>query len=181
MTGLRSASRHDPLASLAFVVVLVFLWIMMILLGSLVLESFMIYPNIFHNAPERFELSLQFMSITGPAQYFRPLGMASVLGGFVTAILAWRVKSARWWIVAGVLMILAEGIVSMQYFWPRNTIMFIEGAAVHPVEVLRRTADEFQLWHWSRLAFNAASAAFVFVGFLKMYRDRVLAAARPTA
>ena len=71
-------------------------------------------------------------------------------------------------------MIICERASSMIFFWPRNTIMFVEGASVHSVEVLRQTAREFQMWHWSRLVFNAASAAFVFVGFMKLYRHKVL-------
>ncbi|MFN8440153.1 MAG: hypothetical protein U0175_05255 [Caldilineaceae bacterium] len=156
--------------NLTFVVLLINLWVMMILLGSLVLETLMIYPNIFYNAPERFGIALQFMSVTGPAQYFRPFGMASVLFGVVAVIVSWPFPSVRWWVLASVAMIACEGIVSMNYFWPRNTILFVEGAAVHSVEVLRQTALEFQRWHWSRVAFNAASAAFIFVGFLRFYR-----------
>jgi hypothetical protein len=40
---------------------------------------------------------------------------------------------------------------------------------------LRQTAREFQALHWSRLAFNAASAAFAFVGFVAFDRQRILA------
>jgi hypothetical protein len=29
-----------------------YLWVMMILLGSIVLETFMVYPNVFYNPPE---------------------------------------------------------------------------------------------------------------------------------
>ncbi len=35
----------------AFPIVLVYLWTMMILLGAIVLETFMVYPNIFHDPP----------------------------------------------------------------------------------------------------------------------------------
>jgi hypothetical protein len=69
-----------------------------------------------------------------------------------------------------VAMILSEGLISMAYFWPRNRILFIEGPAVHSVDVLRQTADEFQRMHWWRVAFNAISAAAVFTGFLRLYR-----------
>jgi uncharacterized membrane protein len=130
----------------------------------------MIYPNIFYNAPERFGIALQFFSVTAPAQYFRPFGMASVVLGVIAALASWRIQSVRWWVLASLLMILCEGVSSMLFFWPRNTILFVEGAAEHTVEVLRQTAQEFQLWHWSRLAFNAASAVFIFVGFLRFYR-----------
>jgi len=90
---------------LSLVVALVYLWIMMILLGSITMETFMIYPNIFHNAPERFDIAKQFMSVTGPAQYFRPLGMLSVLTGVGAVIAGWRSAPARWWIAASLAMI----------------------------------------------------------------------------
>jgi hypothetical protein len=35
----------------AFPVILVYLWVMMILLGAIVMETFMVYPNIFHDPP----------------------------------------------------------------------------------------------------------------------------------
>lgn len=154
-----------------FLVLLTFVWTMMLLLGGLAVETFMIYPNIFHDAPERFGLALQFLSEVGPAQYFRPFGMASVLLGVVAVLVSWRYPAARWWVVAAVVMIAAEGVDSMLFFWPRNTVLFVEGAAVHSVETLRETAREFQLWHWSRVALNTASAVFAFVGFLGFYRD----------
>jgi hypothetical protein len=162
--------RVVTMQRIRFVVLLTYLWAMMILSGSLVLETYMVYPNIFHNAPERFGIALQFMSVTGPFDYFRPFGMASVSLGVVAVLASWRISSARWWVVASLLMILSEGVSSILFFWPRNTILFVEGAAVHSVAVLRQTAQEFQLWHWSRLAFNAASAVFIFIGFLRFYR-----------
>lgn len=82
------------------------------------LETFMIYPNIFYNAPERFEIALKFMSVTGPAQYFRPFGMLSVFIGVASLVLAWRFKPARWWVLASVVMIMCEGASSMLFFGP---------------------------------------------------------------
>jgi len=72
-------------------------------------------------------------------------------------------------------MIVAEGIVSMAFFWPRNTIMFVEGSAVHSVAVLRQAAEEFQRLHWLRVSFNAISAAAAFAGFLAYYRRMLVA------
>jgi hypothetical protein len=96
-------------------------------------------------------------------------------------VLAWRVKPARWWILLSLGMIVADGLVSMLFFWPRNEILFVEGAAVHSAEVLRQTAREFETLHWSRLAFNAASAAFAFIGFVAFDRQRILAEQVPHA
>jgi hypothetical protein len=59
--------------------------------------------------------------------------------------------------------------------------MFVEGPAVHTTAVLRQTAREFQSLHWGRVAFNAASAAFIFVGFLKFYRAHIVGTVQPLA
>lgn len=162
---------------LTFAVILAYLWVMMILLGSIVLETFMIYPNIFYNPPQSFETALDFMVIRAPNDYFPPLGFFSWLTGLGSLILGWRVKSARYWILGSLLMIVAEGLFSMAFFWPRNTIMFIEGTAVHSAEFLRQTAQEFQTLHWARLAFNAVGSALIFIGFLKVYRQQIISRA----
>src|SRR5919112_150969 len=109
----------------------------------------------------------------GPvSQYFPPLGILSWLTGIGSLVLNWRVKSARYWILASLIMIVCQGLISMVFFWPRNTIMFAEGTAVHSAALLQQTAQEFQTGHWVRVAFNAAASALAFVGFLKFYRCR---------
>ena len=35
-----------------------YLWVMMILFGSIVLETFMVYPNVFHDPPASFATAL---------------------------------------------------------------------------------------------------------------------------
>jgi hypothetical protein len=159
----------------AFPVIVVYLWTMMIILGAIVLETFMVYPNIFHDPPRSLELAMEFMAVSGPADFFPPLGFVSWVTGVGAVILGWRVQAARWWILLSLLMIIADGLVSVLFFWPRNEIMFVEGAAVHSAEVLRQTAREFQSLHWSRLAFNAASAVFIFIGFVTFDQQRARA------
>ncbi len=158
---------------IAFAFTLAYLWLMMILLGSITLETFMVYPNIFHDAPRSLETTMEFMAVTSPGDFFPPLGFLSWLTGIGALILAWPVKAARYWILVSLLMIVSEGLFSMVLFWPRNTIMFTEGTEVHSVAYLKQVAQEFQTLHWSRLAFNAAASASIFVGFLKFYRHRI--------
>jgi hypothetical protein len=165
--------------TLTFGVILSFLWIMMILLGSIVLETFMVYPNIFHNPPASLALALNFMQERAPNDFFPPLGFLSWVTGLGALILGWRVKSARYWILASVLMIIGEGVASITLFWPRNTIMFVEGPAVHSAEFLRQTAQEFVTLHWLRLIFNLLGSIFIFTGFLKFYRHTVVTQTQP--
>jgi hypothetical protein len=153
-----------------------YLWLMMILLGSIVLETFMVYPNIFHDPPESLTTALEFMTIRAPSDFYPPFGFLTWVCGAASLVAAWRVRSARYWIGLSVAMIVSEGLVSMAFFWPRNTILFIEGPAVHSADVLRQTADEFQHMHWWRVSFNAIGPAAVFTGFLKLHRHTLTSA-----
>ena len=95
------------------------------------------------------------------------------MAGAAAVLLSWRTHPARWWVLLSVVMIVADGLVPMRFFWPRNEIMFVEGDTVHSTEVLRETAREFWTLRWSRLAFDAASAAFGFIGFVAFDRQRI--------
>jgi hypothetical protein len=160
---------------LAFLIVTAYLWVMMVLFGAIVLETFMVYPNIFADPPESLELTMDFLSVSGPSDFFPPLGFATWAFGAAALVLSWPVKAARWWIAFSLLMMVCEGVASMLYFWPRNEIMFVEGPEVHSAEYLKQVAREFETWHWrSRMGFNALAAASAFVGFLRLYRHRLL-------
>lgn len=169
------------LQRLTYPVVLIYLWVMMILLGAITLETFMVYPNIFRNAPESLAYASGFFTEASPATFFRPLGMLTWAVGIAAVGLSWPVGNVRRWVALSLLCIVADGVASMLFFWPRNTIMFMEGSAVHSPEVLRQTAEQFEQVHWLRVAFNAASAVFAFVGFVALDRWRMLRAAAPAS
>ena len=62
---------------IAFAFALSYLWVMIILLGSIVLENFMVYPNVFHDAPGSIETTMEFMVIRTLGVFFSPLGFLS--------------------------------------------------------------------------------------------------------
>ncbi|WP_345413422.1 hypothetical protein [Haladaptatus pallidirubidus] len=163
---------------LAFAFGMMYLWIVMILLGAIVFETFIVYPNIFHTVPESFQTSMDFMAVAGPSDFFPPVGMLAVVTGIGAVSLSWREKSVRYWLLASVLLlIIALFILSVFFFWPRNTIMFEEGVAEHSVAVLKQTAWEFQMGHWIRLGTSIATSALAFIGVLKLYK-RVIVSRR---
>jgi uncharacterized membrane protein len=146
----------------------------MTLFGAIVFETLIIYPNIFHDIPRSFETAIAFMVVKGPHDFFPPVGMGILILGILTTLLGWHVKAARYWILGSVIIIIVgEFLFSMFFFWPRNTIMFVEGTAVHSVAYLKQTAQEFQTGHWLRLAMSAAASILSFIGFLKFYRHRI--------
>lgn len=169
---------HSPrprLERFALPVTTGYLWVMMILLGAIVLETFMIYPNIFSDPPQSLDLSMEFLSVRGPSDFFPPLGLLSWVLGTASLLLSAKVRGARVWLLVSVLAIIAEGVISMLYFWPRNEIMFVEGLTVHSAEHLRQVAAEFATFHWmSRMGLNIVSAIGAFVGFCVLYGGRVV-------
>ncbi len=87
--------------------------------------------------------------VTGPADFFPPMGAVTVLAAVVALLLAWPIREARLWFVGSLAsLVLGEFLYSVLFFWPRNEIMFDEGLAVHSVDVLRQTAAEFETGHW---------------------------------
>jgi hypothetical protein len=76
------------------IVVGAYLWVMLILFGSIVLETFMVYPNIFHDPPASLATSLEFMRIRAPSNFYPPLGFLSWLLGAASVIAAWRTPAA---------------------------------------------------------------------------------------
>lgn len=159
---------------LALPVLSAYLWIVMTVFGAIVLETFMVYPNVFSDPPASLERTMEFLVATGPNDFFPPLGVASWVLGAAALVLNWRRPAVRWLLLLSLGMLVAEGVVSMLYFWPRNTIMFSEGLAVHSADYLRQVAAEFETWHaLSRLVFNAVAAVAAFAGFLKAYEYRI--------
>jgi len=147
-------------------------WIAMVAFGGILVETVVIYPNVFHDAPASLAESMEFFVVTGPADLFPPLGALTVLAAVSTLVLLRRCPGARWWIAASLAsLVLGEFLFSALYFWPRNDIMFDEGIAVHSVEFLRRTAVEFETGHRLRLAMSGVTAALAFTGLLRFHRQ----------
>jgi len=153
-----------------------YMWVMLLLLGAIVLETLMIYPNVFADPPASLALTMDFLAVTGPDDFFPPFGLAGWVLGAAALLTCWGQRDARGWIVLSLAALVCEGIVSVLYFWPRNEILFSEGLAVHSAEYLVQVAREFESWHWaSRMVFNATAAVGAFVAFLRVHRARVLA------
>ncbi|WP_341715746.1 DUF1772 domain-containing protein [Micromonospora sp. FIMYZ51] len=143
-------------------------WAAMMSFGGVAAETVMLYPNIFHDAPASLERARDFLVVSGPSDYFPPLGASVVLLGVAATVLTWRHRRLRWWIVAAAgVFIACEFLFSVVFFWPRNEIMFVDPAGTHSPEYLRQVAGEFVAGHWVRLAGGAVTAALVFTALLR--------------
>ena len=106
------------------------------------------------------------MAVRGPQDFFPPLGMLVMLTGIVSLVFYFREKPVNYFILGSMMIIfVGEFLFSMLYFWPRNTIMFVEGAAIHSVSYLKQTAQEFQTGHWFRVIGCGVAALLSWWGF----------------
>jgi hypothetical protein len=145
----------------------------MILLGAIVLETFMVYPNIFQDPPG--PLKSAWSSCPSEPRAIFPSPRLSLLDNWHRSPdlgLAREVGPLLDPVQLGHDCVRRPGFDGV--FLAPEEIMFIEGSAVHSAEFLRQTAQEFQTLHWSRLAFNAVASVSIFVGFLKFYRHGIL-------
>ncbi|MEU8247856.1 hypothetical protein [Nonomuraea sp. NPDC048916] len=163
---------------LSLAVLTAYVWIAMVAFGGIAVETIVIYPNVFHDVPASLAEAVEFFAVTGPADFFPPMGAVTVVAAVAALVLVWPVRDTRLWAGGSLLsLLLGEFLFSVLYFWPRNDIMFEDGAAVHSVEVLRQTAWEFETGHWGRLAMSAVTATLAFTGLWRLHRERARATA----
>ena len=147
-------------------------WVTMIAFGAILTETIILYPNIFHDPPASLEEADRFFSQAGPGDFFRPLGAATIVLAVATVALLRHHRAARGWAGASLFTLVAgEFAFSALYFWPRNTIMFDEGPAVHSTEVLQQAAVEFETGHWVRLAISGVTAVLAFVALFRLVQN----------
>jgi hypothetical protein len=148
-----------------------FAWMATFAFGALMVETLLLYPNIFADVPRSLVDALQFMAVTTPGDVLPPLGMATVLTAVAATVLTLGRRTVwPWTLGAALTLLLGEFLFSAVWFWPRNTIMFTEGPAVHDAAYLQLVAAEFQAGHWVRVAAGAATAVLAFTGMLRMHR-----------
>jgi uncharacterized membrane protein len=147
---------------------------LMIYFGGILAETVMLYPNIFRDPPASLELAREFMVAGSPQDFFPPFGFVIIVCLLAAVPLTWRTKDVRWWIVGAALVFLsAEFLFSAVFFWPRNTIMFVDPAGTHPPSYLRQVAAEFDAGHWVRVIGGGLAAGLTFAGAVRWHRKRV--------
>jgi hypothetical protein len=146
---------------------IVFAWVAIMTFSGVLIETLLIYPNIFGEVPASLAWSTEFFSEVGPSDVFPVLGLATLVTGLLAVAVTWTFRPARIRALAAVAVtLLGEFGFSAWYFWPRNTVMFVEGAAVHGDAELVRVAWEFETGHWLRLAMCGLTAVLAFSALL---------------
>ncbi|PRX50942.1 uncharacterized protein DUF1772 [Prauserella shujinwangii] len=140
--------------------------------GAILGETFILYPNIFHDPPESLARAREFLVAGSPSDFFPPLGMAILGTGAATVLLTWRYPRIRWYVLGAAAAYLCfELIFSVVWFWPRNEIMFVDPVGTHSAEFLRQTAREFVAGHWVRVAGSGLTSALMFTALVRWLRE----------
>lgn len=159
---------------LSSVLSMLYVWLLLILFGAILFDTLVLYPNIFQHVPESLEQASLFLTQASPGSFFPKLGMCIVACGISQLIAVWPLKPVRFWVICSFILIVAgEMTLSILYFWPRNTIMFVEGTRLHTPAELIKVATDFQQMHWLRVGMSGLTAILSFVGFLIYYRLRM--------
>ncbi len=147
----------------------VFAWVAITTFSGVLIETLLIYPNIFGDVPESLVRSSEFFSEVGPGDVFPVLGMATLVTGLLTVATTWRLRPARFRaLIAVAVVLVGEFGFSAWFFWPRNTVMFVDGPAVHATDELIRVAWEFETGHWLRLVLCGVTAVLAFGTLLRV-------------
>lgn len=153
---------------LAFFALFLFTYLQVLMTGTVVFQTFVMYPNIFRNPPETLILSMDFFKAVAPGDFFPPFGATLVVTGLVCLVLSFRHKKPFYYFLASVLLLFGgDGILSVLYFWPRNTILFVEGLEKHSAETLQHVAVEFYRAHYLRLLTSTLASLAAMIGLVK--------------
>lgn len=153
---------------LAFFALFLYAYLQALMTGTVVFQTFVMYPNIFRDPPESLSLSMDFFKAVAPGDFFPPFGAAIVITGVLCLIVSFRHKKSFYYFLGSVLLLFGgDGILSILYFWPRNEILFIEGPAKHSAETLQLVAAEFYRAHYLRLLTSTLASIAAMVGLVQ--------------
>lgn len=146
--------------------------------ATTLVETTLLYPNIFRDVPTSLALSEEFMSAVAIGDVMRPLGAALLFTALLALAAAVRYRLARRWVLLSLIpLLLGQAVLSVLYQWPRATMLYDDRAQYTAAEV-QRAADEFLLAHYARIGAALLTAALAVTALLTCHRALVLAAAR---
>jgi uncharacterized membrane protein len=126
------------------------------LLGASLYDQVVLAPNLM-GAPASLEHARGFMHAASPATLFRrlsPLNQAVLALGL---ILLWKPdRTARWLMMAALVCGVAGDVVTFQFHYPRNAILFGE-PLTRPAAEFDRVAEEWAMGNYFRIALVVAA------------------------
>lgn len=145
--------------------------IMFMLLGAAVLDTFVLFPNWFHNIPDSLVVAKQFNGFRNNGAFFVPMLLIEILSGVIFLVAAWKLEPARIWVLVEVVFFIAILLLNLGFIYPRLMTVIGEGSETRALEVLQQASQELQVLIQVRLAMGLIGAAFAVFGMWRFYEN----------
>ncbi len=141
------------------------------LLGAGVLDTYVSFPNWFHNVPDSVATARQFYSFRNPGMVFIPLLLLVILSGVGFVVAAWKVEPARIWVLVGTVLFVAIAVLNVGFIYPRIVTLVGTGSEMQTLEALQAAAQEMQVLIQVRLVLTIIGTGFAVFGLWRFYAN----------
>jgi hypothetical protein len=163
--------------NLRLVSVAIALVVAAMLLGAAVYESVVLAPNL-QGAPGSLEHARGFYHVTNPGVFFRVISPATQLLLLVALVCNWKPASSTRWRLAGALVLAILGdVVTFQFHYPRNAILFL-APLTQPPAYYDRVAAEWAIGNYVRVALVLTVVVLVIELTIRIARETAPGAPR---
>jgi hypothetical protein len=156
--------------NLRLVSVAIALVVSAMLLGASVYESVVLAPNL-QGAPISLEHARGFYHVTNPGVFFRVISPATQLLLLVALLCNWRpTPFARWRLAGALLLAILADLITFQFHYPRNAILFRAPLTSPPAD-LDRVAAEWATGNYVRIAVVLTVVVLVMLSTFRIARE----------
>jgi uncharacterized membrane protein len=156
--------------NLRLVSVAIALIVSAMLLGASVYESVVLAPNL-QGAPASLEYARGFYHVTNPGVLFRVLSPATQLLLMVALVCNWKpIPGTRWRLAGALVLSIMADVITFQFHYPRNAILFIAPLTSPPAE-LNRVAAEWAMGNYVRIAVVLTVVLLVMASSVRIARE----------
>jgi len=140
------------------------------LLGAAVYESVVLAPNL-QGAPTSLEHARGFYHVTNPGVFFRVLSPATQLFLLVALVCNWRpTPGTRWGLAGALALAILADVITFQFHYPRNAILFIAPLTNAPAD-LNRVAAQWATGNYVRIVVVLTVVVLVMVSTVRIARE----------
>lgn len=156
--------------NLRLVSVAIALVVAAMLLGASVYESVVLAPNL-QGAPTSLEHARGFYHVTNPGVFFRVISPATQLLLLLALVCNWRpTLVARWRLAGALLLAILADLITFQFHYPRNAILFRAPLTSPPAD-LDRVAAEWATGNYVRIAVVLTVVVLVMLSTFRIVRE----------
>jgi hypothetical protein len=155
--------------NLRLVSVAIALVVSAMLLGASVYESVVLAPNL-QGAPISLEHARGFYHVTNPGVFFRVISPATQLLLLLALLCNWPTPSARWRLAGALLLAILADLITFQFHYPRNAILFRAPLTSPPAD-LDRVAAEWATGNYVRIAVVLTVVVLVMLSTFRIARE----------